>query len=189
LNLQTAGFDAGANAGGVAKAIRSNRFSCPRKFSGGNHATETKIMLKKETMALVAAMGVLAFGNVSASAATVFERTIIAYNSPVEWRLTCVKWASGKWPWPAKGGWKTCVGHRYETMRHDYVFVVDVGGVLAPDVQAAVRAAAESAMPTANTEAALGFAKKALASVLSQNPLTSDLLNLSVRIEHRTRWS
>ena len=30
--------------------------------------------------------------------------------TPPETRTRCIKYASGNWPWPARGGWKTCVG-------------------------------------------------------------------------------
>lgn len=28
--------------------------------------------------------------------------------TPPKSTTECIAWASGKWPWPAKGGWKTC---------------------------------------------------------------------------------
>jgi hypothetical protein len=38
--------------------------------------------------------------------------------SASSWRLECDKWASGKWPWG--GGWKTCIGHKYEMLQHEF---------------------------------------------------------------------
>ncbi len=34
-------------------------------------------------------------------------KTVIQHGGP-ETRTRCIGYASGKWPWPAKGGWKTC---------------------------------------------------------------------------------
>ncbi len=44
-----------------------------------------------------------------ASQATVklAEKTVMTWGGP-ETRTRCIGYASGKWPWPAKGGWKTC---------------------------------------------------------------------------------
>ena len=41
------------------------------------------------------------------------QRTLLTWKDPLTLphsRASCVKWASGNWPWPAKGGWKTCIG-------------------------------------------------------------------------------
>lgn len=50
-------------------------------------------------------------------ASPVFEHRLARWKDPLtlpKSRMECVKWASGDWPWPASGGWKTCVGHAYQ---------------------------------------------------------------------------
>jgi len=45
---------------------------------------------------------------------TFYRRHIGQWVDLLSWqiRTECVKWAWGKWPWG--GGWKTCVGHKYQ---------------------------------------------------------------------------
>lgn len=44
------------------------------------------------------------------------EKTLFEVPTPLfETTAECVQWATGNWPWPAKGGWKTCSGHKYTT--------------------------------------------------------------------------
>jgi hypothetical protein len=134
-------------------------------------------------LSLAAALLPLATANATA---TLLEHTILAYDSPVEWRLSCAKWASGKWPWG--GGWKTCIGHKYQNLRHEYVFVVEVSG-FDPESEQALRDIIAANLPSSNTDAALSKAQTAILATLAAHPLLKDAIAISMRVDHRTRWS
>lgn len=45
------------------------------------------------------------------------EKTLFEVPTPLfQMTAECVQWASGDWPWPARGGWKECTGHKYSTI-------------------------------------------------------------------------
>lgn len=101
----------------------------------------------KAVVAAVAASAIL-LNPLSASAAVNVEKKIGQFGSPVEWRLECVKWASGNWPWG--GGWKTCIGHKYEMLQHEF-FVTASG----PDLDQAAGQVVQEALGVA-VSAAVG---------------------------------
>lgn len=45
-----------------------------------------------------------------------------------ESRTQCNSWASGNWPWPATGGWKTCTGWKTEFRHMEVEAFFDVTG-------------------------------------------------------------
>jgi hypothetical protein len=135
----------------------------------------------------------------SASAALDIEKKIGEFGSPVEWRTECVKWASGNWPWG--GGWKTCVGHKYQNLQHSFILVAKgpnadqaAAQVLQEAIGAAVAAAVGTGIltpspePTARIAAALVAGKQAFVGYLAGRGFERLVSQYDLRIDHRTHW-
>lgn len=136
----------------------------------------------------------------SAFAAPV-ERKLAQFGNPLEVRTTCVKWASGKWPWG--GGWKTCIGHKYEMLQHEIYLVVSGPENLEEGVRqvlqeaagaaivAGVGAFAASPSPEPFTRAAAGLAaaKSAFVAYLAARGMERLAAQYDIRIDNRTHWS
>lgn len=67
--------------------------------------------MKVKALASVVALVIPMAANAGQDEKTLFEVPTPLFQTTAE----CVQWASGDWPWPAKGGWKTCSGHKYTT--------------------------------------------------------------------------
>lgn len=149
--------------------------------------------IKTALTALALAIGLSASAN-----AALYERKILHFNGP-ESRTECVQWASGNWPWG--GGWKTCSGHKYQFLNHEFFLVADgpqaeeaVKRVVQEAAVAALAAGVTAAAATPGevvikTAAALTAAKQTFYAALSANALTKGLgSQYSIRIDHRTSW-
>ena len=114
----------------------------------------------------------------------------------------CSKWASGNWPWPARGGWKVCVSPNMQFLQHDFHLVIvgpdadeGVRKVLEEAVAAATSAAVGTGLltpspePAARIGAALAAAKAAFVGYLSARGLQQLLNQYDLRVEQRTYWS
>lgn len=152
----------------------------------------------KALIAAVAATSIL-LAPLSASAAINVEKKIGQFGSPVEWRLECAKWASGKWPWG--GGWKTCIGHKYEMLQHEFFVTAngpDLDQAAGQVVQEALGVAVSAAVgvglltpspePMARVAAALAAAKTAFVGYLAARGLERVASQYDIRIDHRTHW-
>jgi hypothetical protein len=152
----------------------------------------------KALVAVATAASIL-FTPLSASAAINAEKKIGQFGSPVEWRLECVKWASGKWPWG--GGWKTCVGHKYEILQHEFFVTAngpDLDQAANQVVQEALGVAVSAAVgvglltpspePMARVAVAIGAAKTAFIGYLAARGLERIASQYDVHIVHRTHW-
>lgn len=149
--------------------------------------------------ALIAAGALMTASLSAASAAVNVEQKIGQFGSPVELRTTCVKWASGKWPWG--GGWKTCIGHKYDMLQHEFFVIAsgpDLDEAAGRIVQEALGVAVAAAVgvglltpspePMARVGAALAAAKTAFVGYLATRGLERLASQFDVRIDHRTHW-
>ena len=64
-----------------------------------------------KSIAMIACIAVVSSARAGEETKTLFDVPTPLFQTTAK----CVKWASGNWPWPAKGGWKTCSGHAYTT--------------------------------------------------------------------------
>jgi hypothetical protein len=152
--------------------------------------------------ALIVASGLaVSLASAPAYAAVDVEKKIGQFGSPIEWRLECVKWASGDWPWPMHGGWKTCVGHAYQNLQHEFFLVAkgpDADQAARQVLQEALGAAVVAAIgtglltpspePLARVTAALAAAKTAFLAYLSTRGFERLADQYDIRVDHRTHW-
>jgi hypothetical protein len=149
----------------------------------------------------VLSTAIVAFLPHLAFAAIKDERKLGQFGSPIEWRTTCVKWASGKWPWSTKGGWKTCVGHKYENLQHEFFLILsgpDIDQAAKQVLQEALGVAAAAAVaaglltpspePIGRIAAALTAAKTAFMGYLAARGLERLTMQYKLKIDHRTHW-
>ncbi|RWK53154.1 hypothetical protein [Mesorhizobium sp.] len=160
-----------------------------------NSARRSARVMTCATVALGIAAGVIS----SVHAAVIFDKKLGQFG--FEPREVCVKWASGKWPWPIKGGWKTCVGWKIEFLQHAFHLVIDgpepegaIRHVLAEAATVAATAAAATGIgtpadPASRVAAALTAAKAAFVVYLKARGLERLLTQYDVRVDHRTFWS
>lgn len=159
-------------------------------------------MFKK--FATVTAMGALAIalaGSSTAKAAISIDKRIGQFG--LEMRFEgCGKWASGNWPWPARGGWKVCISPNAQFLQHDFHLVVngpDADESLRKVLDEALAVAASAAIgtglltpspePAARIGAALAAAKTAFVGYLSARGLERLLTQYDIRVDQRTFWS
>jgi hypothetical protein len=148
--------------------------------------------MKRYMMATTAAAVVIS-ATVGANAATLIDKKLGQFG--LEPRLgDCVKWASGDWPWPLKGGWKTCIGWKTEFLQHDFHLIVQ-----GPPPEPAVRQILEEAAAAA-AAAAIGTGvltpvdpasrvAAALVGYLTTRGLERLVAEYDVHVDHRTFWS
>lgn len=130
-------------------------------------------------------------------AGTIVDRKIAQFG--LEIGAECVNWARGDWPWPMRGGWRTCIGHRYFFQQHGFFLKVD-----GPDnVEATIRSTLEQAAvvsataavatglavptpdPASRVGAALTAAKIAFVGFLTERGLEHLISQYSVTVRHQ----
>ena len=82
--------------------------------------------------------------------------------TPPEARTECNSWATGNWPWPASGTWRTCTGWKTEFRHFEVEAFLDATG---PDniVQDAINAVGVCIVVAAATAAIAGAATDGVA--------------------------
>jgi hypothetical protein len=160
-----------------------------------NSAKRLTRVMTCATVALSIVAGVVS----PANAVVIFDKKLGQFG--LEPRDVCVKWASGKWPWSIKGGWKTCVGWKIEFLQHAFHLVIDgpdpeeaIRQILAEAGTVAATAAAATGIgtpadPAARVAAALAAAKAAFVVYLKARGLERLVTQYDVRVDHRTFWS
>lgn len=132
--------------------------------------------------------------NADPSMSTFYERDLARFRDITtlpQSRMECVKWASGSWPWG--GGWKTCVGHKYQTrwlyatakLRVDTVNQAGIKAAVDDCLRAGAVLSAAAAIVSGGA-AALSTAETVIKVCLAEKLAAAKLVNVSLK--SATQW-
>lgn len=120
----------------------------------------------------MAFLSVTIFSSMSANAAEINRQKVAQWGDPLtppQSRTKCVSYASGNWPWPATGGWKTCNGWGtdWRHMEVEAFLVFNGPDNLASD---AINATGQCAIVAAGAAGVVGIATSGTAAVAAAQP-------------------